>query len=192
MWFPAFSISLRGLAVPIIIFSDGMELSDRKPEAEVLAPLLLLVGVVILDQLSKWWISVNFSLYETREVIPGFFNITFVTNTGAAFGLLAGWDTVWRQVFFISVSLLALVALFFAYLHFRSEGRLAVYGLALVAGGAVGNLIDRLRFGRVIDFLDFYLGTYHWPAFNVADAGITIGVGLLLLSSFLHGRKEKA
>jgi signal peptidase II len=192
MWFPAFSISLRGLAVPIIIFSDGMEFSDRKPEAEVVAPLLLLVGVVILDQLSKWWISVNFSLYETREVIPGFFNITFVTNTGAAFGLLAGWDTVWRQVFFVSVSLLALVALFFAYRHFRSEGRLAVYGLALVAGGAVGNLIDRLRFGRVIDFLDFYLGTYHWPAFNVADAGITIGVGLLLLSSFLHGRKEKA
>jgi signal peptidase II len=166
-----------------------MKFSGSKPEADVLAPLLLLAGVVILDQLSKWWISVNFSLYETREVIPGIFNITFVTNTGAAFGLLAGWDTVWRQVFFVSVSLLALVALFFAYRHFREEGRLAVYGLALVAGGAVGNLIDRLRFGRVIDFLDFYLGVYHWPAFNVADAGITIGVGLLLLSSFRQDRK---
>jgi signal peptidase II len=168
-----------------------MALSHKNKEAGALAPLLVLVGVVILDQLSKLWIIANFSLYETREVIPGFFNITFVTNTGAAFGLLAGWDTVWRQVFFVGVSLMALVVLFFAYRHYRGEGRLAVYGLALVAGGAVGNLIDRLRLGRVIDFLDFYIGTYHWPAFNVADAGITTGVGLLLLSSFLHGRKEK-
>jgi signal peptidase II len=162
----------------------------RETKSEILMPLLLVAGVIVFDQLSKWWINSNFFLYESREVIPGFFNITFVTNTGAAFGLLAGWETVWRQVFFVGVSLFALVALFFAYRHFRNEGRLAVYGLALVAGGAVGNLIDRLRFGWVIDFLDFYLGSYHWPAFNVADAGITIGVGFLLLSSFLNGREQ--
>jgi signal peptidase II len=146
----------------------------------------LLIGVIIFDQLSKWWIISNFSLYESREVIPGLFNITFLTNPGAAFGLLAGWETVWRQVFFVGFSLLALVALFFAYRLFRHESRLAVHGLALIGGGAVGNLIDRLRFGEVIDFLDFYVGSYHWPAFNVADAGITIGVGLLLFSSFRH------
>jgi signal peptidase II len=161
-----------------------MEFFNKRSEPGMFALLSLAAGVVILDQLSKWWISANFYLYESREVVPGFFNLTLVTNPGAAFGLLAGWDTWWRQAFFITVSLAALVALFFAYRHFRHEGRLPVYGLALIAGGAVGNLIDRIRFGEVIDFLDFYIGSYHWPAFNVADAGITIGVGLLLLSSF--------
>jgi signal peptidase II len=158
--------------------------------ASARGPLLWMAGVIILDQLTKWWIISSFFLHESREVVPGFFNLTFVTNTGAAFGFLAGRETTLRQAFFIGVSLAALAALAFAYRHFREEGRLAVTALGLIAGGAVGNLIDRLRFGRVIDFLDVYVGSYHWPAFNVADAAITIGAGLLILSSFRSWRAE--
>ncbi|MDA8165953.1 MAG: signal peptidase II [Desulfobacteraceae bacterium] len=152
-------------------------------------PLLWMAGVILIDQLSKWWIMTSFFLYESRTVVPGFFNVTFVTNTGAAFGFLAGQENVFRQAFFVGIALLALAALALAYRHFRNEGRLAVTGLGLIAGGAVGNLIDRLRFGRVIDFLDVYIGPHHWPAFNVADSAITIGAGLLIFCS-LKGRTK--
>ena len=148
-----------------------------------------MAGVIVLDQLTKWWIMTSLFLYESREVVPGFFNLTFVTNSGAAFGFLAGRETALRQAFFIGVSLAALAALAFAYRHFREEGRLAVTALGLIGGGAIGNLIDRLRFGRVIDFFDVYVGSYHWPAFKVADAAITIGAGLLILCS-LKGCRE--
>ncbi|MEJ2033183.1 MAG: signal peptidase II [Deltaproteobacteria bacterium] len=146
--------------------------------------------MILLDQLTKWWVMSTFALHESRAVLPGFFNLTFVTNTGAAFGFLAGRETDLRQAFFVGVSLAALVALVFAYRHFRHEGQLAVTALGLIAGGAMGNLIDRLRFGQVIDFLDVYIGTYHWPAFNVADAAITIGAGLLIVGSLRGWRSE--
>jgi signal peptidase II len=158
--------------------------------ASARGPLLWMAGVILLDQLTKWWIISSFFLHESREVVPGFFNLTFVTNTGAAFGLLAGRETAFRQAFFVGVSIVALAALAFAYRQFRHQGRLAVTALGLIAGGAVGNLIDRLRFGRVIDFLDVYVGLYHWPAFNVADAAITIGAGLLILCSLKGCRSE--
>ncbi|MDH3393092.1 MAG: signal peptidase II, partial [Desulfobulbaceae bacterium] len=113
-----------------------------------------------------------------------FFDLVFVTNSGAAFGLLAGPQVWWRQLFFVSVALLALGVLVGAYRHYRLQGNIWVVAIGLVAGGAVGNLIDRLRFGAVIDFLDFYVKTHHWPAFNVADSAITVGVCLFILASW--------
>lgn len=144
-----------------------------------------LAAVTGLDQLTKSMVLAGFRLYESIPVIPGFFNLTFITNTGAAFGLLAGEQTLLRQVFFIAVAMVALLVLFFSYRHLHSQGRLFVHAIGLIAGGAVGNLIDRLRFGHVVDFLDFYVKGYHWPAFNVADSAITIGVGLFILGSLL-------
>lgn len=142
--------------------------------------------IVVADQVTKWWILDTFVLYETRTVIPGFFNLTSIRNTGAAFGLLAGNDGGWRPWFFGAIALVALTAIFFLFKHYRQRGTIFVYALACIAGGAVGNLIDRIRFGSVVDFLDFYIGRYHWPAFNVADSAIVVGVGLFLLGSFVH------
>ena len=146
--------------------------------------------VLILDQLTKWWVMASFAPLESLEVVPGFFNLTFITNTGAAFGMFAGEQTIWRQLFFVGVAVLALVGLFFAYRHYREEGWLYLAAIGLIGGGAVGNVIDRLRFGAVIDFLDFYIGDHHWPAFNVADSAITVGVGLFILAGFLEPKGE--
>jgi signal peptidase II len=160
-------------------------------EQRDLVPVVLAVLVVIVDQLTKLWIMNNFALYEQQKIIPGFFNLVYVTNTGAAFGFLAGGKSWLRQVFFIGVAIVAMGVIVFAYGYLKKQGRLYVYALGLIAGGAIGNLIDRLRFGSVVDFLDFYLGSYHWPAFNAADSAITIGVGLFLLGTLQQHRKEK-
>jgi signal peptidase II len=142
--------------------------------------------VVVADQLTKYWILSNFSLYETRAVIPGFFNLVNIRNTGAAFGLFAGNESGWRTLFFGTIALIAVFAIIFLFKHYRQRGSLYVYALSCIAGGAIGNLIDRVRFGAVVDFLDFYVGQYHWPAFNVADSAIVVGVGLFLLGNFIH------
>ena len=142
-------------------------------------------GVVALDQSTKWLIQAEFLLHESREILPGFFSLTYLTNTGAAFGLLAGEKTLFRQAFFIGVAMLALVVLILTYRHVSTQGRLFVHAIGLIAGGAVGNLIDRLRFGAVVDFLDFYVKGYHWPAFNVADSAISVGVGLFIFGSMV-------
>ncbi len=146
--------------------------------------MLVAAAVILLDQLTKTWVLRNLPLYQHITVIPSFFNLTHITNTGAAFGLLAG-DERWRHVFFQIVSVLALGGLFHLYMTASNRGPMLFWGCSLVFGGACGNLVDRIRFGHVVDFLDFYLGTCHWPAFNVADAAITIGGGLLALHFFL-------
>lgn len=150
-----------------------------------------LAGVVGLDQLTKFMVVKEFLLYETIPVVPGFFNLTYITNTGAAFGLFAGEQTMLRQVFFIAVAMAALLVMFFSYRHLHSQGRLFVHAIGMIAGGAVGNLIDRLRLGSVVDFLDFYVKTYHWPAFNVADSAITVGVGLFILGTWLSPTEKE-
>ncbi|MBU2538046.1 MAG: signal peptidase II [Proteobacteria bacterium] len=153
-------------------------------------PLAWLLTVVVLDQATKAMVMDRFAMFEMLPVIPGLFNLTYLTNTGAAFGMLAGAKSIWRQVFFVGVAVAAVVILFYSYRQFRSQGRIFAHAIGLIAGGAVGNLIDRLRFGAVVDFLDFYIGTHHWPAFNVADSAITIGVGLFILGSLLYPPKE--
>ena len=146
--------------------------------------------VIIVDQFSKWLVMETFDPLESKTIIPGFFDLTFITNTGAAFGMFAGEQTVWRQVFFVGVAVLALIGLFFAYRHLQDQGWHYVYAIGMIGGGAVGNVIDRLRFGAVIDFLDFYFGKYHWPAFNVADSAITVGVGFFLLGNILEPKDK--
>ncbi len=153
-------------------------------------PLVWILAVVAVDQLTKWWIMATFRLHQTKVVIPGFFSLTYITNTGAAFGLLAGEQTLLRQAFFVMVAMAALIIMLLSYRHFGSQGRLFVHAIGMIAGGALGNLIDRLRFGSVVDFLDFYVQRYHWPAFNVADAAITVGAGLFILGSLLSPAKE--
>jgi signal peptidase II len=148
------------------------------------------VLVIVLDQLTKLWVVDHFILYESIEVIPGFFNLTYLTNTGAAFGILAGHPSWWRQFFFIGVAIVALAAIFFLHRKIRAESRWYTVSLALIAGGAVGNLIDRVRLGSVVDFLDLYLSTHHWPAFNVADSAITVGVGIFLIVNLLKSKKR--
>ncbi len=149
--------------------------------------VLIMTAVILVDQLSKLWVVHHFVLYQSVPLIPGFFNFTYLTNTGAAFGILAGRPALWRQVFFLAIGLGALVII--ALLQHRIGRRNPWYsaGLALIAGGALGNLIDRVRLGAVVDFLDFYVGSHHWPPFNVADSAITIGVLLLVfVNLFFH------
>lgn len=140
--------------------------------------------VVLVDQATKFWVRTVFQPHDFKSVIPGFFNLVLVFNSGAAFGFLGGEQSTGRQVFFVAVALVALGVMGVAYRSFRNQGPLFAYALALIAGGAAGNLVDRLCFGVVTDFLDFYVQQYHWPAFNVADSAITIGVGLFLLASW--------
>ncbi|MDT8335420.1 MAG: signal peptidase II [Desulfurivibrionaceae bacterium] len=149
------------------------------------SPLLIAATVVLLDQLTKWWVLATFELYQSVPVIPGFFDLTFVVNTGAAFGMLAGEQNPWRQLFFVVVTLVALVVLGLAFRQYRREGGVYITAIGMIGGGALGNLVDRLRFGHVVDFLDFQIKGYHWPAFNVADSAISVGVALFLLAGFV-------
>jgi len=138
--------------------------------------------IVILDQVAKYLVE---TLRPNILVIPGFFNVTYVRNTGAAFGILQG-----KHLLLAGVSLLAMGVLLFLLFYEREEKTGLLLALALILGGTCGNLIDRIRFGYVIDFLLLYIQRYQWPAFNIADSSISIGVGLLILVTFLESRKE--
>ena len=149
--------------------------------------LLIFVAaiVIILDQLTKAVITNYFILHESIEVTRGLFNITYIRNPGAAFGIFRGVSETFRTIFLTGISFAATIIIFFVYRN--TKGAASRIAFSLIAGGAVGNLIDRIRFGAVIDFLDFYIGRYHWPAFNVADSAITAGVFIAVL--FLHRDK---
>nr|WP_275888789.1 signal peptidase II [Desulfoprunum benzoelyticum] len=151
---------------------------------------MVVFGAVVLDQLTKLWILRTFELYESREIIPGLFNLVYVTNTGAAFSILADVDSPWRHYFFLGIGLLATIGLTIYYYRLRAAHRAYAVALGLVVGGALGNLIDRLRLGSVVDFLDFHLAGRHWPAFNVADSAICVGAVLFLIISFVTEQKD--
>lgn len=140
--------------------------------------------IVFADQATKAVVVSNLNLYEVKPVLEGFFNITYITNTGAAFGFMAGSDK-WRHIFFQVISIVALCGLVYLYHSSRSRSYSLLWGISLVFGGALGNLIDRIRYRSVVDFLDFYVGRYHWPAFNIADSAITVG-GVLLAWHFFR------
>jgi len=150
----------------------------------------IVVAVVSADQLTKSWVLSFFQLYESKEIIGGLFNLVYVTNAGAAFSMLADVESPWRHYFFLGVGITAIIVLTIAWFRIREENKLYGVALAFICGGAVGNLIDRVQFGSVVDFLDFYLGSYHWPAFNIADSAICIGAGLYLVINILEGRKN--
>lgn len=146
---------------------------------------------ILLDLLTKNYIVANFEFATYVRVTP-YFNLVHVHNTGAAFGFLAQASESVRMPFFLGVSVVA-VGVITALVYKAAEDKIAyVAGLGLVLGGAVGNFIDRIRFGYVIDFLDFYVGASHWPAFNVADIAISVGVGLLILDMINEERRERA
>lgn len=151
--------------------------------------LSLAAALFLLDQLSKWVVAQVLVQGETRRVIPGLFNLTHLRNRGAAFGLLADFSSPAVLISLILFSVIALL-LVLGLLWRDSVSRPAGWGLGLILGGAVGNLLDRLRGGSVVDFLDFHLGPYHWPAFNLADSAIVVGVGLLVLEVLRHRRPE--
>ncbi|MFQ5527911.1 MAG: signal peptidase II [Thermoanaerobaculia bacterium] len=146
--------------------------------------LLLSLAVLTADQWSKWWVEANLALGRPMEIIPGFLNFTHVENPGVAFGLFAGHDGTLGTILLIGLGVAALAIVGYYYFRIEADQKLVIAALALVLGGAVGNLTDRLLSGSVTDFIDAYLGTYHWHTFNVADSAITIGVLLILFDSF--------
>ena len=177
---------------------------------------LIAVTVIVLDQATKYWIMQSMRLHESIPVISNLFSFTYIRNPGAAFGLLAGSSNAFRTVFFGVTSLLALALLGTILVRLPDRDRLAQVSIAGIIGGAIGNLIDRVRFGEVIDFLDVYIigptlqfyidryeigslqvgpylvdfsGPHHWPAFNVADSAISVGVVCLIIH-FVFERKD--
>jgi signal peptidase II len=148
------------------------------------AVAVIVAAIVAVDQATKWWVTRALELHESVPIVDGLFNLTYVRNAGAAFGLFRQLPDAVRGPLFIVVSVGALVVLGSLLAGVRPEERGLRVAIAAVLGGAAGNLIDRLREGEVIDFLDVYWREYHWPAFNVADACITLGVCTLVLLSF--------
>jgi signal peptidase II len=147
----------------------------------MVSPKITVIGIVagavlILDQATKAWVLANLPLGGSIPVIPGFFDLTHVHNPGGAFGFLAGMSAEIRSLLFVVVSLLATGLILYFYWQTPVGQRVLAVGLSLLFGGAIGNLVDRVRFGMVVDFLDLYAGDLHWPAFNVADSAISIGV----------------
>lgn len=160
-------------------------MTDRYKIATGLAGL-----VVLLDQAVKFWISNNIPRGVEKQIIPGFFNLVHVLNKGAAFGFLNRPDTRWQTYFLIGASVLAVLLVFHLLKTVENPNRSLLAALGLILGGAVGNMIDRIRFGQVVDFLDFYIGKHHWPAFNVADIAISFGAIFLLI--YWYRRKRYA
>jgi len=152
--------------------------------------LWLSLLAVIMDQASKLAIAGTMQLYESIEIIP-FFKLTYVHNTGAAFSFLSEAGG-WQRWFFAVLALVISVAIAVWLTRLKEHETLLAVALALILGGAVGNLIDRLAYGYVIDFLDVYYGTWHWPAFNIADSAITVGVMLMLAESFGLGHSKES
>jgi signal peptidase II len=143
--------------------------------------LILVSGIVVLaDQITKKIIMASLALHESIKVIENFFNITHVLNPGGAFGFFATQSDMVRKLVFLVISSAVAVFVVWFYSRVARTHVFLSWGLALIFGGAIGNLIDRFRFGHVVDFLDFYIGTAHWPAFNVADSAISIGMAILI------------
>jgi len=150
--------------------------------------ILTVVGL-LLDQATKLYIDRGMRLFDSIPVVTNFFHITYVRNRGAAFSFLS--DASWRLPFFIGISVVAAIAILVAFHKLRDDQKLAQVSLAMIFAGAIGNLIDRLRLGEVIDFLDAHWYQHHWPAFNVADSLICVGVFLLALDMLLEDRRSK-
>ena len=155
----------------------------------------IVLPVIGLDQLTKQLIHRNFTFHESIEIIPGFFNITYVRNFGAAWGMLSDTTSSIRIPFFWAISIIAIIGISI-YLYFLpAKNRLSIATFSLILSGATGNFLDRVgifhRGGYVIDFLDFYLNRWHWPAFNIADSAISIAIGLLVILAISEEREKR-
>ncbi len=156
--------------------------------------LLLGVGslVVLIDQITKIWVDKTMRVYESTPIVSGLLDLHYIRNTGAAFGFLSGSHAGFRIPFFILVSAVAIGIILFLFYKLEDSEVMMPLALSLVLGGAIGNLIDRIRLGEVIDFILFHYKGFRWPAFNVADIAITVGVSLLVLRIFLFDRRQPA
>lgn len=150
--------------------------------------LFLTVIPLIIDIITKNLIKSKLMLYDAVPVIDGFFNIVYVLNPGAAFSFLHDMNESYRRLFFITVTIIAIFVVL--YIFAREKSKINTAGFALILSGAIGNLIDRIIIGKVVDFLDFYYKTYHFPAFNVADSCITIGVALIIIDMLFFSKKR--
>lgn len=148
---------------------------------------LIAAIVVLLDRVTKWVVASSLPLHESLTVIPGFFHITHVENTGAAFGLFAESNAQWKVAALVTFSLIALVIVSILLWKNSHSVSTMTIGLSLILGGAFGNLWDRMLSGHVVDFLDFHVGSYYWPAFNVADSAIVVGA-ILLVAEILFAK----
>ncbi len=147
--------------------------------------LVIVVAIVALDQATKAIVDRTMPLYHSIPVIENVFSLTYIRNTGAAFGILARAGEAFRRTFLIGFSVVAIGFIITMLRRLPSDEKLLTAALAFILGGAFGNLIDRLLYGEVIDFLDFYWRDHHWPAFNVADSFITVGVVIILVRLLL-------
>ena len=146
---------------------------------------LFILLLVALDQATKHVVRASFALHEFRPVIPGFFSLTYVQNRGAAWGILSGWGFL-----LVALAVVMLVVLARYRAKIFGDGLLGRIAFILLSGGIIGNLIDRAVLGYVVDFLDFYAGQSHFPAFNVADSCICVGVGLYMVASLALPQRE--
>ena len=150
--------------------------------------LLIALAVLVLDRMTKWIVVQTIPLEDAIPIIPGFFRLTHLENTGAAFSLFAESTSPFRTALLIAFSLAALAVVTVLLWRSRNEFNIITLSLSLILGGALGNLWDRLVNGRVTDFLDFYISIHHWPPFNIADSAIVVGA-LLLLSQMIRADK---
>lgn len=146
--------------------------------------------VLLLDLWTKHLALTNLALYSTKPVIPNLMNLTLVFNPGAAFGMFGGLPDGIRQATLFGVTIFALLILLWFMFKEAKDDSVSLTALSAVLAGAIGNLVDRARFGSVVDFLDFYFGSYHWPAFNIADSAISIGVAIVVWRSVFPGKKK--
>lgn len=146
--------------------------------------------ILILDQLTKIATRETMALWASKTIIPGFFNLVHVVNKGAAFGFLNREDISWQRTFFVVVTFVALGAIGMLLKSTDDQDKFQTIGLGLILGGAVGNLIDRILYSEVTDFLDFYISPYHWPAFNVADIAICVGAFAMIISMYRNKSNE--
>ena len=150
-------------------------------------------ALVAIDQFTKMAVHSTFELGEQIKLIEGYFSLTYVRNQGAAFGIFNQAQPTFREIFFLSIPPIAVFVILLFLYNLPETETLEIYALSLISGGAIGNYIDRLRFGYVVDFLDFHIKNfYSWPVFNVADSAIVVGVGILSILMFSKKKQDVA
>jgi len=168
---------------------------EMQKDRSILTPIMTITTALILAALDQWtkYLAVKqLSAFTPRVIIDNFFNLILVKNRGAAFGLMSGMEDPARSIIFGVISVFAFIVIIYVYRSRPAGSAMVPASVGLILGGAVGNIIDRIRLGYVVDFLDFYLNGYHWPTFNLADSCITVGVSLLMLQMFLEEWRRHA
>lgn len=153
---------------------------------------LLTLGVLVLDHVTKWLARTRLDPERAIEVIPGYLRISYVSNTGVAFGLFRDLDSPWKPYVLAAMAIVAVVVIFVYSSRMPSSRRLLQSALAVIMGGILGNFVDRILQGYVVDFIEFHIrDNFYWPTFNVADSAITVGIGLLLIDAVKNAEPDE-